>query len=177
MIVPIDTVKLNYLWERRFYESLIEHKRFVLEAGIMIGGIPIESLFNHDASKFWPEEFPAYARQFFGPKDDPDGFARAWLHHMNHNPHHWQYWIFPDGHTPHGSSVFEGRVEMPEVYIREMIADWMGASRAYTQSWDLTEWLNKNLPKVKKGLHPYSVGRLELTLKGLGYPDEVVFRY
>jgi hypothetical protein len=30
---------------------------------------------------------------------------------------------------------------MPEEYIREMIADWLGASRAKTGSWDIKLWL------------------------------------
>lgn len=170
----IDITGLNQ-WERAYFDSLCEHKRYVLEAGLMVGGIPLEQLFNHDASKFLPEEFPHYARQFFGDKGDPDGFARAWLHHCNHNPHHWQYWIFPDGFSPAGSDVVNGRVEMPEIYVREMVADWMGASRAYTKSWDMTEWLLKNLPRVKASVHPLTILKIEQVLKELEYPDEVIF--
>jgi len=61
------------------------------------------------------------------------------------NPHHWEYWVLS------GRSV-EKPMEMPEKFAREMVADWMAASRAYTGSWDMHRWLCKNWNKVK--LHP-----------------------
>jgi len=76
-------------------------------------------------------------------------------------PHHWQHWIFADGFSPKGSSVESGVMEMPAIYVREMVADWMGASRVYTGSWDMTAWLATNLPKVR--LH----SRAWVTLKGI----------
>lgn len=51
-----------------------------------------------------------------------------------------------------------GPMPMPERYVREMVADWMGASRAYTGSWDMVDWLEKNLPRMD--LHPVTVERL-----------------
>jgi hypothetical protein len=51
-------------------------------------------------------------------------FNRAWLHHQNVNPHHWQYFVFlNDFGNP------ETCIEMPERYMLEMIADWRGVSR------------------------------------------------
>jgi hypothetical protein len=129
---------------KEFFESLHLHKKYVMEAGLIVGGIPEERLFNHDASKFTEAEYPHYARQFFGDKDDPNGFARAWLHHIHYNDHHWQHWIFPDGYNLKGSSLQNGVMVMPEVCVREMVADWMGASYAYTDSWDMSDWLNKH---------------------------------
>jgi len=29
-----------------------------------------------------------------------------------------------------------------------MIADWMGAGRAYVGSWDIRDWLDDNLPRM-----------------------------
>lgn len=155
--------------EQGFFESLYQHKRYVYEAGLLVGGIPLERLFNHDASKFLPEEFPHYARHFFGDKGDPDGFASAWLHHIHHNPHHWQHWIFPDGFSPKGSQLDRGLVPMPEIYVREMVADWMGASRAYTNSWDMTDWLAGHLPKLETNLHNITIIQLSQVLLDLGY--------
>jgi hypothetical protein len=45
-------------------------------------------------------------------------------------------------------------VEMPEHFVREMIADWIGASRAYEGKWpkDNWPWLAKNFSKVR--VHP-----------------------
>lgn len=129
-----------------FFEALHLHKKYVLEAGLIVGGIPDERLFNHDASKFTEAEFPHYARQFHGDKGDPAGFAKAWLHHVHHNDHHWQYWLFGAGFSPYDGGVeHSGALPMPEVCIREMVADWMGAEMAYRNSWDMTKWLNRNL--------------------------------
>lgn len=146
-----------------FLESLETHIRYVIEAGLMLGLSDLH-LMRHDESKFGREEFAQYAINFHGGKSGldvaheagkaSDDFAGAWLHHIHHNPHHWQHWIFPDSFTPKGSSVEAGMLLMPELYVREMVADWLGASRAYTGSWDMTEWLRKNLPRVR--LHSQS---------------------
>lgn len=49
-------------------------------------------------------------------------FQHAWLHHIHHNPHHWQHWILQQD---------DGRqfVLLPPkgAIINEMIADWIGA--------------------------------------------------
>lgn len=121
---------LRYLW------LTLKHKLFVFQAGLRTGA-PIWRLVVHDWTKFLPAELPHYGRQFFGSKDDPEGFARAWLHHQNHNPHHWEYWIERSGHSRATEGKREGLVPMPmpEWAVREMVADWMGASRAYEGTW------------------------------------------
>lgn len=156
---------------KAFFESLHQHKKYVLEAGLLVGGIPEEQLFNHDASKFTEAEYPHYARQFHGDKGDPHGFAMAWLHHIHHNPHHWQHWVFPDGYAPAGSRSEGGVMPMPERYLREMVADWLGASLAYTDSWDMSPWLNRHLAEMK--LHSETRTMLMEVLISLGYrsPD------
>lgn len=159
-----------------FFVALEAHIRFVREAGAKIG-VPSVQLAIHDSSKYSVEEFPAYARHFHGGESPinaehiPDEFAAAWLHHMNHNPHHWQYWIFPDGFTPRGSSVERGVVEMPYNYALEMVADWMGASMAYTGSWDMTDWLAKNLPRIR--VHSRTADALRDLLDSMSYGDVV----
>ena len=35
-------------------------------------------------------------------------------------------------------------MRMPDKYLREMVADWMGAGRAITGRWETCEWYNKN---------------------------------
>lgn len=152
-----------------YLESLYLHIDCVREAGKQLG-VPEKQLDIHDASKFWAAEFPGYARHFKGG-GDPDGFAKAWLHHLHHNPHHWQHWIFPDGLTPAGSKVVDGCLPMPACYATEMVADWMGAGRAYTGSWDMTSWLEANLGKVK--LHPETKSFVGSILVDLGYKKVV----
>lgn len=140
---------LKYIW------LTIRHKWFVLLAGFRTQA-PLWRLIIHDWSKFTPSELPHYGRQFFGTKDDYYGFACAWVHHQNHNPHHWEYWIPRNCHdrsTPPYASPEP--LEMPEWAVREMVADWIGASRAYEGQWPtLTnwKWFNKNFYKIH--IHP-----------------------
>lgn len=143
-----------------FLQSVCDHIMYVRIAGRELR-VDEHQLRWHDHTKLGVEEFPYYARQFHGDKADPNGFAEAWLHHIHHGEHHWQHWIFPDGFTPKGSTVENGVLRMDEKWLREMVADWMGASMAYTGSWDMTDWLKSNLPKIK--LHSASWP----TLKGI----------
>jgi hypothetical protein len=170
---------INYQWYgitenqvTKFLGTLFDHIGYVRDAGLKLG-IPEQHLREHDASKMGLVEFPYYVRNFHGDKADPDGFARAWLHHIHHNPHHWQYWIFSDGFTPRGSDVQNGCVEMPQEYAIEMIADWMGASMAYTGSWDMTDWLSKNTPKIR--VHSETANYLTRVLDSMGYMDYCTF--
>lgn len=143
-------------------QSLNEHIAYVQEACRMLGGLSEQQIIAHDFSKYSIYEFPHYARQFKGPKNDPDGFAYAWLHHIHQNEHHWQHWIFSDGFTPKNSRVENGVIQMPTNYVVEMVADWMGASKAYTGSWDMTDWLLANLSKIK--IHSQTAAYLERVL-------------
>jgi hypothetical protein len=60
-------------------------------------------------------------------------------------------------------------IEMPRHYCLEMIADWLAASRTYIGSWDMSDWLRKNLRKVR--LHSRSHSFVLDTLSDLGYRD------
>ena len=153
-----------------FLASVCGHVTNVRQAGEMIG-VNKHQLKMHDLSKFNLDEFPHYARNFFGDKADPDGFSGAWLHHIHRNEHHWQHWIFPDGFTPRGSTVENGCVEMPGHYALEMVADWMGASKSYTGSLDMTKWLYDNMPKIR--VHSKTASHLRGILDSLGYADVV----
>ena len=62
-------------------------------------------------------------------------------------------------------------MEMPQHFALEMIADWMGASYVYTGSWDMTDWLWKNIPKII--LHSNTAEYVRQTLDMLGYADVV----
>jgi len=154
-----------------YLDSLKLHIESVHKAAKIIG-LAHHHVMNHDASKFSPKEFIGYALHFKGG-GAPDLFSTAWLHHIHHNPHHWQHWIFPDGYTPKGSSVENGCVEMPRIYALEMVADWMGASYAYTNSWDMGEWLSKNTPKIR--IHSKTACYLLEVLDSMGYIDYIQF--
>jgi hypothetical protein len=156
-----------------YTKSLTEHLAHVYEAGDKLG-VDRAQILLHDESKWTPHEFPHYARNFHGDKGDPEGFVRAWLHHIHTNPHHWQHWIFPDKYQMEGGGIHEnGAVEMPENFIREMVADWMGSSKTYTGSWDMNEWLTTNLPKIYPFLHPKSWKTLKDILTKEGYGSTI----
>jgi hypothetical protein len=160
----IENVKRE--WLEKYADSLQRHIEAVEIAGKKLG-VREYQLAHHDDSKYSMQEFPFYARQFHGDAGDPDGFARAWLHHIHNNPHHWQHWMFPDWFTPKGSSVEAGTMEMPEEFALEMVADWMGASYVYTGDWDMTEWLRRNVPKIT--LHTKTRDYVVGILGDLGY--------
>jgi len=99
-------------------------------------------LLMHDLSKFSKHELPHYDRQFFGDADRPEEFIRAWVHHQNHNQHHWEYWIPRTGHSRCDPPYPDGEpIPMPMKYVREMVCDWLGAGRAYEGKWiDVKNW-------------------------------------
>lgn len=85
---------------------------------------------EHDLSKFSPEEFIPYQRQFFpagrAPTAESPEFQAAWEHHKAHNPHHWEHWT---------------RENLPEAYTNQnvchcvcMIADWVAMGEAGNDS-------------------------------------------
>jgi hypothetical protein len=161
-------------WTRisaEYTERLKRHIESVQVAGRKLG-VPEDQLEAHDLSKYSEEEFPAYAMHFCGG-GAPVEFAKAWLHHIHHNPHHWNHWLFADGYSPKDSNVENGRVEMPQHYAIEMVADWMGASFAYTGSWDMAMWLSKNTPRIK--LHSKTIYYVTGVLDSMGYMDYVGF--
>ena len=142
----------------RYFLATVKHKWFVLLVSFKVR-LPIWRAVVHDWSKFLPGEMSYHNRQHFGDMEDPAGYAMALLRHWNSSPHHYQYWADRSDHSGHYREAFrksgivkDGMFKMPEVYIREMIADWMGASMAQTGSWDMQEWLAENLSKMH--LHP-----------------------
>lgn len=143
-----------------YLQSLNQHIAYVRQAGQIIG-VSFDQLHRHDQSKFSVEEFPHYARHFFGDKGDPDGWERAWLHHENHNPHHWGHWIARSG------KMAGKPLPMPEWYVKEMVADWHGAGRAYQGSWDISVWLANQGPGFR--LHPKTEMLVDGVMQSIGY--------
>jgi len=132
---------------KNYNEYLNRHIDAVQTAGRVLA-VPSEQLEIHDASKWTQAEFYGYAMHFYGG-GAPDAFASAWLHHIHHNPHHWEHWIFPTPYTLKGADIEENCIQMPNNYVLEMVADWQGAGFAIHGSWDISEWLTKNLGKIR----------------------------
>ena len=152
---------LKYFW------LTCRHKWFVFLAGF--GFVPLWRLLIHDWTKFLPCELPHYNRQFFGKADDPEGFIGAWVHHQNSHQHHWEYWIPRTGHNRCDPPYQDNEpTPMPKWAVKEMVADWMGASRAYDGKWPTKDWpwFKNAFPKMR--LHPATIVILSWTLCRLG---------
>lgn len=148
----------------RFLRSVLRHKWFVLVAGLKVGGIAWWRLLIHDWSKFTAAEWGPYVRRFGsgrggagGKAGDPDEFHRAWTHHWHLNAHHWEHWLVLQDDGALRPLV------MPEHFTREMVADWMGAGRAYTGRWEVHEWFAKNGQRMN--LHPVTRTFVEQLLR------------
>jgi hypothetical protein len=135
----------KYIW------LTIKHKWFVFVAGRKLG-VSYWRLFLHDVSKFSLKELPQYAQTFFGDGKNCTEFSYAWNHHQKCNKHHWEYWVMITGHTkggyPDGSTL-----PMPVIYAKEMVADWIGASRTYEKKWPKSfeewAWMKYNFDKIQ----------------------------
>ena len=130
-------------------KAILLHKWYFLKAGRWLG-LPWRLIVLHDISKFSPVEFVNYARWFYGVKSKP-GWASAWQHHAHNNKHHPEYWLLPwrgdpDFYNDMGKFVapFVTVLPMPRVYVQEMIADWMAASKIFTGSYDIAVWANEH---------------------------------
>jgi hypothetical protein len=112
----------------KYFTYLFKHKWYVFIAccrmGIIWRGI------KHDWSKFLPSEFVHYANWYYRVNQSKDcveyrrKYQMALLKHFNRNDHHWEYWMLPISNK--NCTVFK----MPTPAIKEMVADWIGASKA-----------------------------------------------
>lgn len=139
---------------------LTTHKWFVFKAGLKLK-VPVWRLILHDWSKFLPSEWIPYANYFYdgpgvtnhktnggshNPADGTYEFNVAWLKHQHRQPHHWQHWLLQEDD---GNLI---ALRMPEVFVREMVADWCGAGMAQGNGLDIRMWYDNN--RLKINLHP-----------------------
>jgi hypothetical protein len=124
----------------RYLRTVIKHKYYVFIAGFKFG-VPLYRLIIHDWSKFLPSEWFPYVDKF-ERSNDSLAFEIAWLKHKHRNPHHWEYWVDNEGdcYLP------------PPSYLREMVADWMAAGKAYEGEWPTENnwvWYTNNQHKIR----------------------------
>lgn len=136
-------------------KTILVHKRWVFCYACKLG-IPWRGI-KHDMSKFSPVEFWESVRYWDGksspiPRCKADkGYSLAWQHHKGRNSHHYEYWIdyLDQGGIP---------IKMPWKDLLELIADYLGAGRAYlgkefTYQKELAWWERKRFderPKIHK---------------------------
>lgn len=123
---------------------------------------------NHDKSKFSKNEFSGYANYFFAGSNEEKEINKpdmdvAWLHHMNNNQHHPEYWILrdSDGIRP---------LEMPDIYIAEMILDWTAMGYKFNNT--AYDWFNKKEEYYKKCMHSSTFAKTKMTIKELYKEDK-----
>lgn len=159
-------MRLDYL------KLVLKHKWYVFLVGCKLK-VPFWQILTHDISKLGPAEYKHYQRWFFKDKNDPEGFAAAWLHHQNHNLHHWDYWLSRTKRVEQARVMSVEPVPMPERYVREMVADWDSAGKAYKNCLPLQDWLNKEWENLV--LHEKTIDRLRAVLAecGMYWPGDL----
>ena len=108
---------------------------------------------HHDESKWYPNEYYAYDKYFYGGNRSfkvVEDFNYAWLHHIHDNPHHWQHWVLLEDDPSNGSPYKV--MEMPVNYVIEMICDWWAFSWAKGNLMEIFDWYDKH--KETMLLHP-----------------------
>ena len=178
MVVKLMVEFIQRNW--KYVKYLFWHKAYVYQAG-RITGAPLYRLIIHDWSKLMPQEWFPYMNFFYPTKAQVDieaakkygdaryakelgaatpdrklAFRLAFNHHLHWNKHHWQYWAISsdDGKTR--------AQEIPEIYIREMVADWYGAGKGISGKWDADAWYLQHKDML---LAPKTRRRVEELLK------------
>lgn len=146
-----------------YLSYVLRHKWFVLQACQRTGASLWRGLL-HDWSKFLPSEWFGYVRCFYKP-DGTKQYIEAeltipWWNHQRRNPHHWQFWLIT---WDRGETT---PLVMPDKFVREMVADWIGAGRVIVgKTSDVKAWYEKS--KGKMILHPDTRALVEQLLSEL----------
>lgn len=127
----------------RILEVKLKEHLPVLQSGWFYPSIK-HSIENHDKSKFSPEEFIAYRRNFFPCKDElknEDEFPLAWRHHYSTNDHHWQYWTLPENDT---NGILTMHMQSA---LFETVVDWTAMGYRFGNS--AHDYLHKHWEEIK----------------------------
>lgn len=107
-----------------------------------------QCLYEHDKSKNEPDEYEAYDAYFYGGNRSynvVNDFDKAWLKHIHRNEHHWQHWILVKD-DPEESEVI---LDMPDMYIIEMICDWWSFSFKKGNLYEIFDWYEERKDHIK----------------------------
>lgn len=102
----------------------------------------------HDMSKSDVEEYDAYDKYFYGRNrshEVVENFNKAWLHHIHVNHHHWQHWVLINDNPDEGEII----LDMPEIYIIEMICDWWSFSWKQNNLGEIFKWYEERKEHIK----------------------------
>jgi hypothetical protein len=106
----------------------------------------LESVIEHDRTKFGPDERAAYTFIFHQCETGEEraesqegqiAFKRALNHHYSQNRHHPEFFGRPE--------------KMPDQYVLHMVCDWGAMAREFGSS--LHEWSDKAIRERNLGMH------------------------
>lgn len=145
----IGNVQKGYQWLLDNLPELVQEDNSVTESAYY--GNLDDIIAHHDQSKRnrIPDcdnyyeltcEYDAYADYFYGTQtpEVKDAFDRAWLAHIHANPHHWQHWMLQN--DTDGLKL----LDMPYVFIIEMICDWWSFSWKNNNLHEIFEWYDSH---------------------------------
>jgi hypothetical protein len=144
----------------KYLSYVLRHKWHVFWAALRLGVNPWQA-FIHDWHKFLPSEWMPYAYAFYDVDGssryrETDEFNYAWNLHQKRGRHHWQHWLLT---YDRGSTA---TLPMEDKFVREMVADWIGAGLAITGKYEAPEWYKKN--KSNMLLHHHTRYKVECLL-------------
>ena len=163
LITHINNVKKAYTWLKEHIPDILSEHNYADE--IAYYGELDDIIAKHDSSKYnkIPDaenyyelkcEYDQYSDYFYGEKtpEVKTRFDYAWLSHIHDNPHHWQHWLLQNDDPNIGLRV----LDMPYVFIIEMICDWWSFGWKQNKLDELFTWYENNKsgiilsPKTRK---------------------------
>lgn len=149
LITHISNVNKGYKWLKEHLPDILSEDNYIEETAYY--GELDDIISQHDGSKYnqMPDadnyyelrcEYDAYAEYFYGNEKTPevkDAFDRAWLAHIHANPHHWQHWMLQNDED--GLKL----LDMPYVFIIEMLCDWWSFSWNKGNLYEIFEWYDE----------------------------------
>jgi hypothetical protein len=130
----------NVAWAWKVLQEKCKDMKFVWDDFMYA---TIDSMVEqHDLSKFSAEEFMPYSNKFFSVEGQlgdrtEDEFKKAWEHHQEHNPHHWQSWAHKEFYHPHEA----------ECHCVCMVIDWMAMGKKFNDT--AQDYYEKNKKSIK----------------------------
>lgn len=143
--VFVECCKMGIIWRGLIHDlSKLTLKEFVPYRGAFYGKYGYK--FNPDDVEYVPDGFTIGQirnRRISNHEEVMKAFDCAWLYHQHRNPHHWQYWVLREDC---GDIKY---LEMPDIYIKELVCDWIGAGKAIMgKDANALKWYEKNKSKI-----------------------------
>lgn len=104
-----------------------------------------EQILKHDNSKYKPEEFDAYRKNFYPVNEEEkelnkDDFEKAWKHHWESNRHHWECREY--------DNCEDGKLSRQQTLdCLENVLDWMAMGYQFNDR--PYQFYEKNKDKIK----------------------------